>query len=149
MKKLILLIFLITTMPLRASQLGEMLASKTKNFETVKKFYLQLQLDVQQNEKTLFCAHVETYYRAAFNILEQDLELIELLKSSEKEIEQNYGKHIEDNSRSDLFALQGHKNSCKNINDVELEKFARGLALSLTNQNFLIMYHQQFLKMLQ
>lgn len=146
MKVLLTLILSLSTL---ASSINlELLKNKSKNYQTVVKFYNEISALIDDNNEDIFCSEVQSIYNELYSILDQDLALIKHLNTFGIDDWTEYGKHLNENARTDIFKFYNYKSKCESGKHKPLSQFKLGLQGTFINLNFLMMYHQQFTRSL-
>jgi len=115
---------------------------KEQNYTTVQKFFSEQKLNLEQREIDLFCTRSEEIYKALFSILEDDLKLVDVLFKSQNEDFIAYGKHLDENSRSDLFAFYSFNERCKKRDELIVDDLLASIDSSFINLKFLVYTHK-------
>jgi hypothetical protein len=123
----------------------ELLENKTKNYQTVEKLYNEISALIDDNNEKKFCSEVRYIYKELYSILDQDLILIKHLYSFNIDNWTEYGKHLNENARTDFIKFYNYKSKCDLGKQSPLSQFQSGLEGAFINLNFLMMYHQQFI----
>lgn len=141
----LLLVTIISLSALANSINLELLVNKTKNYQTVEKFYHEISELIDDNNDKKFCSEVSSIYKELYSILDQDLILIKHLKSFNIDDWTEYAKHLNENARTDIIKFYTYKSKCDLGKQSPLSQFQSGLEGAFLNLNFLMMYHQQFI----
>jgi hypothetical protein len=115
---------------------------KEQNYTTVQKFFSEQKLNLEQRKIDLFCTRSEEIYKALFSILEDDLKLVDVLFKSQNEDFIAYGKHLDENSRSDLFAFYSFNERCKKRDELNVDDLLASIDSSFINLKFLVYTHK-------
>jgi hypothetical protein len=115
---------------------------KAQNYITAQKFYTEQKNNLVTGKISTFCTRSEEIYKALFSILEDDLKLVDVLFKSENEDYIQYGKHLDENSRSDLFAFYSYVERCKKRNEMMVDELIASIDNSFINLKFLIYTHK-------
>jgi len=115
---------------------------KEQNYTTVQKFFSEQKLNLEQRKIDLFCTRSEEIYKALFSILEDDLKLVDVLFKSQNEDFIAYGKHLDENSRSDLFAFYSFNERCKKRDELIVDDLLASIDSSFINLKFLVYTHK-------
>lgn len=143
MKVLLTLILSLSTL---ASSINlEQLKNKSKNYQTVVKFYNEISALIDDNNEDIFCSEVRSTYKELYSILDQDLELIKHLYLFNIDDWTDYGKHLNENARTDILRFYSYKSKCDSGKHKPLSQFKSDLQGTFINLNFLMMYHKQFI----
>lgn len=115
---------------------------KEQNYITTQKFYTEQKNNLVSGKITIFCTRSEEIYKALFSILEDDLKLVDVLFKTGNEDFIQYGKHIDENSRSDLFAFYSYIERCKKRDQMIVDDIIASIDNSFINLKFLIYTHK-------
>jgi hypothetical protein len=110
--KLLILAFFITTSAI-AGNTSELIAAKKDNYNIMSNTYERLQNLLLANKVTEFCNLADKMVTVLYEIYDQDMELVQSLRTHDNQDFYNYSLHISENSYTDFITIDIFQNKCE------------------------------------
>ncbi len=123
------------------TDLASQLKLKEIDYKIVVSYYEDLIGQFNKNDLKGFCDSVVKIKPTLNQIFYDDQALVKSLAQKNDPDFYDYSQHIDDNSRSDLFANGSHLDSCQNNGFEPRDQFLLALKYSLMNEQYLSQNH--------